>query len=134
MSEENVEIVRHGYEHFIATGELLAENVDPEFVWDMSTFDGWPEKQTYAGVEGTREFLNTWLEAWEDWEMTPEAFHDAGDKVVVVLHQSGRSKGAGMPVEMTFAQVWTIRDGKQLRMQMYTSPAEALSAVGLGNA
>jgi len=32
---------------------------------------------------------------------------------------------------MHFAQVWTLRDGKQLRMEMYASPAEALEAVGL---
>jgi ketosteroid isomerase-like protein len=36
-----------------------------------------------------------------------------------------------MPVEMSFAQVWTIRDGKQARMDMYSDPAEALAAVGL---
>jgi hypothetical protein len=32
---------------------------------------------------------------------------------------------------MHFGQVWTIRDGKQLRMQMYASPEEALEATGL---
>jgi hypothetical protein len=32
---------------------------------------------------------------------------------------------------MHFAQVWTLRDGKQSRMEMYASPGEALEAVGL---
>jgi hypothetical protein len=32
---------------------------------------------------------------------------------------------------MRFAQVWTLRDGKAIRMQMYASVAEALEAVGL---
>jgi ketosteroid isomerase-like protein len=38
---------------------------------------------------------------------------------------------SGVAVEMLFAQVWTIRDGKETRMQMYADPAEALKAVGL---
>jgi len=30
-----------------------------------------------------------------------------------------------------FAQVYTLRDGKEVRMEMYADPAEALKAVGL---
>jgi ketosteroid isomerase-like protein len=32
---------------------------------------------------------------------------------------------------MLLAQVYTIRDGKQARMEMYADPADALKAVGL---
>jgi len=32
---------------------------------------------------------------------------------------------------MHFGQVWTFRDGKQLRMEMYTTPEGALRAAGL---
>ena len=32
---------------------------------------------------------------------------------------------------MRFAQVWTLRDGQAIRMQMYASVEEALEAVGL---
>ena len=36
-----------------------------------------------------------------------------------------------MPVEMSFAQVWTLRDGKQARTEVYSERAEALKAAGL---
>ena len=36
-----------------------------------------------------------------------------------------------MPVDMLLAQVFTLRDGLQTRMEMYADPAEALKAVGL---
>ena len=52
MSQENIERLRRGFEHFAATGEFLAENVHADFVWDMSTFRGWPEQQTYLGHRG----------------------------------------------------------------------------------
>jgi hypothetical protein len=38
MSAENVETVRRGYEHYIATGDFLEGIVHPDFVWDMSAF------------------------------------------------------------------------------------------------
>jgi hypothetical protein len=34
-------------------------------------------------------------------------------------------------VDMTFAQVFTVRGGKQTRMEMYADQAEALEATGL---
>ena len=131
MSEDNLEVQRRGYEHLINTGELLEEIVDPEFVWDMSTFGAWPERQTYEGIEGMREFLATWVGAWDDWELIVEELHPAGDKVVAVVRQRGRAKATGLPVDMHFGQVWTFRDGKQLRMEMYATPDEALRAAGL---
>ena len=131
MSQENVEIVREGYERFAATGEFVADLATDDFVWDMSNFHGWPEQQVYEGVDGAGAFLSEWLEAWEDWELELEALHDAGDRVVALVHQRGRSKEGGMPVEMSFAQVFTLRDGKQARMEMYSDRDEALEAAGL---
>jgi ketosteroid isomerase-like protein len=130
--QENVEVVRRAFEHFRATGDVLAEAFAPDFVWDMSKFRGWPERQTYPGVEGARQFLADWADSWEDWHVEMlEDLHDAGDRVVGIFHQRGRSKATGLPVEMDFAQVWTFRDGKQVRMEMYASAHEALEAVGV---
>src|SRR6478736_7225745 len=131
MSQENVEIVRRRYEHLAATGEPFTETTALDFVWDMSTFRGWPEQQTYEGVEEARGFLRNWIETWDDWELDVEALHDAGDKVVALVRQRGRSRAAGLPVDMSFAQVWTFRDGTPCRMDMYSDRDEALKAVGL---
>jgi ketosteroid isomerase-like protein len=131
MSQENVDRLRVAFEHFIATGEFGGEFA-PDFVWDMSTFQGWPERQTYDGIEGARQFMTDWLETWDDWELELEELHDAGDSVVAIVRQRARSKATGLPVDMHFGQVWQIRDGQNVRMRMYSSPAEALDAVGLG--
>jgi ketosteroid isomerase-like protein len=131
MSQQNVEIVRNGYERFAATGEFTDEIATADFVWDMSNFHGWPEQQVYAGAAGARAFLTEWTNAWEDWELEVDALHDAGDRVVALVRQHGRSKAAGTPVDMSFAQVWTLRDGKEARMDMYSDRAEALEAAGV---
>jgi ketosteroid isomerase-like protein len=132
MSQENVEIVRRGYAHWKATGgagegEIRAH---PDLVWDVSEL-GWPDQQIYRGPAGAMQFNAEWADAWDDWEMEPEDYIDAGERVVVILTQRGRSKGTGIPVEMRFAQVWTLRDGQGIRMQLYANVDEALAAVGL---
>jgi ketosteroid isomerase-like protein len=132
MSQQNVEIVRRGLEYFLANGEPLEEILGPDFVWDMSTFrDVLGVQESYEGVEGVRLFIREWTEAFEEWELEVEEYHDAGEKVVAVCRQRGRSALGGVPVEMLFAQVYTLRDGLEIRMEMYADPAEALKAVGL---
>jgi ketosteroid isomerase-like protein len=131
MSLENVEIVRRRYEQFMVTGRFVAEHVTPNFIWDMSNFRGWPEQQVYEGPEGAQSFIDEWSGAWDDWELEVDALHDAGERVVVLLRQRGRSKATGLPVDMSLAQVWTVKDGVQTRMDMYSDRSEALEAAGL---
>ena len=104
MSRENVDNLRRNYEHFIATGEFSGEFA-PDFVWDMSTFRNWPERQTYEGIEGARQFLAEWLEAWDDWELELEELRDADESVVAIVRQRGRSKATGLLVDMHLGQV-----------------------------
>jgi ketosteroid isomerase-like protein len=131
MSAENVEVVRRGYELFVETGDVPEEIVAPGFVWDMSTFRGWPERKKYVGIEGTREFIRDWTSAWADWRLEVVELVDAGDEVVAIVHQSGVSKATGLEVDMDFAQLWTVADGKQTYMRMYADPDEALRAAGV---
>ena len=130
--QQNAEVVRQGYEHFRETGEVSLELTDPGFVWDMSHYTGWPEQQIYPGVEGANQFISDWRDAWDDWEWEVRSLHDAGDKVVAILHQAGRSKTTGVRVEMDFAQLFTMEGGRPMRMEMYADPDEALAAAGLG--
>ena len=131
MTRENVEVVQRGYEHRKTTGDFLDEILASDFVWDMSKFRGWPEQQVYEGVQGADRFLEEWTSAWDDWELQLDELYDAGDKVVAIHRQHGRSRSTGIRADMSFAMVWTLRDGKRTRMEMYSDIPEALKAVGL---
>jgi ketosteroid isomerase-like protein len=68
MSQENVEIVREGWDAWLR-GDLrgLLRQLDPDVVWDTSHFRDWPEA-AYYGLSGVKRFLNEWLEVWDDYE------------------------------------------------------------------
>jgi ketosteroid isomerase-like protein len=131
MSSENVEIVRRAWEHFRDTGEQPQELIAPGFIWDMSRFRGWPEQQQYEGIEGVDTFIGDWTQPFADWEIEVDSFVDAGERVVSLCRQRARSRTTGLVVDMSFAMVWTVRDGLEVRMEMYADWEEALRAVGL---
>jgi ketosteroid isomerase-like protein len=132
MSQENVDRLRHGYQHVSRTGELLAEMCDPDLVWDTTTFapSGLVLKKC-VGVDEANRWLAQWTEAFEDWSIEVEETFEAGDRVVVFVRQHATAKHGGPKVEMRFAQVWTFRNGLLTRMEMYADRDEALEAAGL---
>jgi ketosteroid isomerase-like protein len=71
------------------------------------------------------------IDVFDDWHSEDERYLDAGDgRVVFTYRVVGRGKGSGAPVDEEIAIVWTIRDGKILRGEVYQDPEEALASVG----
>ena len=68
MSQEIVEIVKRVVENFIAT-DRLTDEVAADFIWDMSTFRGWPDQPAFHGFDGFTEFTDAWREPYDDWSM-----------------------------------------------------------------
>jgi ketosteroid isomerase-like protein len=56
---------------------------------------------------------------------------DAGDRVIVMVHHSGRGRISGAEVDQRLAMVWTLRGGRAVRMDMYPTREDAVEAVGL---
>jgi ketosteroid isomerase-like protein len=131
MSQENVEIVRRGYEAF-AEGGVAFEFLDSEIEWRGPR--EFPDlAEPHYGHDGVRRYMEKLSEVFEDYRMVPEKFIDAGtDRVLVFSREGGRGKGSGAEVQSNpTAHLWTLRDGKAVRMESYWDRAEALEAVGL---
>jgi ketosteroid isomerase-like protein len=56
---------------------------------------------------------------------------DAGDRVIAISRMVARSHTSGIEVEQAVALVWTVRDGRAVRLDPYATRDEALRAVGL---
>jgi ketosteroid isomerase-like protein len=122
MSEENVEIVRR----FLAADmeEALAW-ADPGIVWNPI------EESPAQGHEAVRASAVRWKSEWDDYELIPEDFADMGDCVLATVRLRGRGKGSGIEVDARFFDLYTLRDGKIIRMDQFAEESEALEAVGL---
>jgi ketosteroid isomerase-like protein len=134
MSQENVEIVRAAFEAFIeGDQEKTAQLVDPALEFH-GTVGGLQEGQIAHGQsEIDQTFESEDLEAWEERRLEPEEFIDAGDDVVVLLHEYRRGKGSGVELETETAVVVTVSGGRVVRIQGYMDRDAALAAVGMSD-
>ena len=132
MSRENVEIVRQATEAY-SRGELeeafgfMATDVE----WDMSNVPV-PDPEVYRGRDQLESFEQTWNDSWESVQIEPLEYIEHGDQVISVLRQFGRGKLSGVEVEQTFAQLWTLRDGKVVRVAIHADVEEAREAANAG--
>src|SRR5215217_7270556 len=109
MSQENVEIVRQGWEAWLR-GDLpgLFRTFHPDIVWDTSHFRDWPES-AYHGTEGVERFLREWLDVWDDYEVTIEDVIAAPDgRVVSLMRHRGKGRDSGVPMDLPMAQTATL--------------------------
>jgi hypothetical protein len=84
VSQENVQVLRDGFEWLRLKGNYPAHLATPDFTWDMSHYHGWPEQQVYEGMAGVEKFFSEWRSAWDGWEVEIEELHEVGDKVVAL--------------------------------------------------
>ena len=132
MSEQNVEIVRRGYARWEELGHPDYELLDPEIEWRGPR--EFPDlAEPHFGHDGVASYLEKVNEAFDDYQMVPEEFIDAGgDQVLVFSREGGRGKGSGVEVQTNpTAHLWTLRDGKAILMQSYWDRSAALEATGL---
>jgi ketosteroid isomerase-like protein len=134
MSQENVEIVRRVYDAAARRDtETVLALYDEEVEWDMSR-GAWADLEgggVHYGHAGLRDWWRRQLEIWEKWEDSPDEVIEAGEQVVSVVISRSRGRTSGADVESNHAAVWTLRDGRVLRVEWFPSRAEALEAVGL---
>jgi ketosteroid isomerase-like protein len=145
MSQENVEVVRRGF-------ELLAEGLrrgDPGYTFDACVREGivTPDIAVNAGVrggvgvagiddvvgrDGWIEFMGSWSEDFEEFTIEAEEIIDAGDdRVVVISRNRGTGRASGAPVGAHFGAVYTLKAGRVTRGDFFVKPSHALRAAGL---
>lgn len=132
MSQENVELVRAAFEAFLAGDqERIAQLIDPELEFH-GTVGGLQEGEVAHGqAEIDEKFEAEDLEAWEERRLEPEEYLDAGDEVVVLLHEYRRGRGSGIELELKTASVAAVSGGRVVRLQGYMDRDAALAAAGL---
>jgi ketosteroid isomerase-like protein len=131
MSQENVDIVRRTVEAF-NSGELsqILALTHPAFVAEIPP-DVSAEPDVYRGEDGIRRYLSSFQDVMEDIGFEAERLWDAGDSTVVALRLTARGRETAIAVEQRTVGVWTVQDGRVIRIQTYATRAEALAAVGL---
>jgi hypothetical protein len=130
MSKADIETLRGVYEA-ISRGDWDAAFRDAHPGLEYKVLDRDPGTGTYRGREEVRRVLEDQLEAFEEVVAEPEEFFRRGDQIVVFVRVRSRPRGSSATVEIHVAHLWTMRDGKAARFELFPVREEALEAVGL---
>ncbi len=130
MSQENVDFVRRGWEAY-ERGDLSAalETFSPDLVTYVAP--PIPLAGTYHGPEGLLQLTLDWAEGFDELIATAEEHIDAGDQVVTRVRHRASGAESGVPVETAVWYVWTVREGKTVRADIFNDRGDALKAAGL---
>ena len=128
MSSENVEIVELGFEAFNERGvEGILPYIHPEF--EATTPPNLAsEPDTYRGHDGIRRWFDSFDEVMDGIRWDAHDFQQVGDTVVVEFTLRARGKTTGLDFGQDAVMVWSLRDGKAIRLELFESLDEALQA------
>jgi uncharacterized protein len=123
MTEENEKRVRAFYEATVpGHRESLRGLQAPHVVYDMP--EGMPIGCGH--FEGLQDVLDRFLTSFYkslDVHFVAEEFISAGENVVAMGRIQGKTRKAGVPVDVPFVHVWTVRDGYLQRLRAFTDTA-----------
>jgi ketosteroid isomerase-like protein len=134
--QEDVELVRRLFAELLTplhveeveqrlSDEALAEFCDPEIEW-IPMSQSLLAADSYRGYQALRRFWTEFLSMVEEFLMEPQEFLDAGDQVAVVYRTIARTHD--VEVEATWSALWTMRNGRVIRVQNFPSRGGALDA------
>ena len=132
MSQENIEIIRDAAAAFNRGDldtwfEYVADDID-----HRAAEGALDDRGPMHGKDAVRAYMQDWLDLFDDFRSKPLELIDAGeDRVIVVGRISGRAKQSGVETDLTYAALYTIRDGKIARGREYWTKEQALEAAGL---
>jgi ketosteroid isomerase-like protein len=130
MSQRNVEVVRRFFELLDRDEtDALLRFVDPA----IETIEGpeLPGAGSYIGHAGLARAYDHWASQWDDFRLELTELIDAGRDVVAVTHHHGTGRASGVAVDTIVAYLFTVDDGRIVRLRIFATKAQALDAAGL---
>ncbi len=132
MSEENLQVVRAGLDAF-SRGDMPAflELADPSIVF--TPLPGPGDAESFHGPEGLLQGITQVTEIWDDFSVELREMRDFDDHVLASLRWWGRGPRSGIQLEVDVYALYTFRECKAIRLQLFASEQEGLEAAGLSD-
>ncbi len=128
MSSSNLQTIKDLYAAFSrGDGPAALSLMDPNIVWNEAENFPYADHNPYIGTAAVAEGIFFRLATeWDNFQVTPAEFHDAGESVVVTGRYNGAFKATKTRIDSQFAHFWRLRDGKVTEFQQYTDTAQAV--------
>lgn len=82
--------------------------------------------EAYRGRHALLEWLDEGDDAFDDFSVELLEVEELAGHVVASMRQRGRGKASGAEVDHRFTHVWTLRDGRAVRLQSFARREDAV--------
>jgi ketosteroid isomerase-like protein len=131
VSEADVEVV---LDQFAATNERDFARAMSFYADDVVLVvhpDAFLQSGSFRGSEAVGGWFGDWFATFEPgYRLVIEEARDLGDVVFLTASHRGRGRISGVDVQGRTGYLYTVRDGRIVRVELYASPAAALEAAG----
>jgi ketosteroid isomerase-like protein len=122
MPEHNADLIRGVYgfnwaavedrrRGLAAAGEVMAPDVEARIAPEVGD-------RTLHGLEGFAVFVEGLEEDFSEFRYLAEEFEDVSpERLVVSGHIRARGRRSNMPLTAPFGHVWTLREGKAVKVE-----------------
>ena len=125
-----VPIAARSYEAFARDDmDAVLADMHPDIEWHQA--QGLAHGGLYRGLDEVRRNVFDPLDRdwWQEFEVEPEQFLDAGEEVVVIGRYRGMAKETGRHLDVPFVHVWTFRDALAVRFRQFLDTAGWVDAL-----
>ena len=129
-AEENTRLAQSAYQAF-GRGDVatLAEMMTDDIEWvNPGDPDDDPNAGTFRGKEAVLGWFDGLASTLDFTTFEPREFIAQNDKVVSLVYAEATVRDTGRPFVSHEAHVWTFRDGKVARFQVYLDTAVTAAA------
>ena len=137
MDSENVALVRRVYELFNRLpadpderrGSAEARDLMALFAEDVEfeQVGGVPDADSFGGRRSLEAAWDEWLSIWREHRTTLESIRERGDRVLALSHEHFHPR-EGMEIENHGAAIFTVRDGRVVRLEGYADQQLGIDA------
>src|SRR3712207_6441613 len=105
----NADTLRNAYDAF-ARGDMetVMSAWTDDIRWDGSNNPDLPGGGRHEGKQAVAQNLARIADAWENFEVHPDEFHESDDTVIVLGHANGTAKQTGQEAQWPFVHIWRM--------------------------
>jgi ketosteroid isomerase-like protein len=130
MSHEDFETLRAEYAAMSRKDwSAVLGTADRDF--ELKAPGGGLDAGVVHGVERAQRAFEDFFSPFEAVSVEPETFFEGNGQIVVFFLQRAKPLGSTALVERRAAHLWTMRDGKATRLEIFPDRDKALEAAGL---
>ncbi|CAN5468437.1 hypothetical protein BH20ACT15_BH20ACT15_15390 [soil metagenome] len=116
--QDRIRILEDGYAAWNRTGRFPIDAFHEDVVWVPVRED--PDFRVYEGLDELQSYSETWTGNFDELQIETLEIVGEGNRLLAHIKLTGKGTGSGVPVEMEYGILYTLRGEMIIRAEEYS--------------